>query len=60
MKKREIIMLASLSFSMGVVLGFILSPVKQGITNVIGNTTNNNYNDDEHSTDLENKKYSGS
>ena len=48
MKKREIIMLASLSFSMGAILGFLLSPVKQGIINVNGNTTNNNYSD-EHS-----------
>lgn len=42
MKKREIFMLPSLTFSLGIVLGFLLSPVKQGITiNGRDNTSNN-------------------
>ena len=46
MKKREIFMLAALTLSMGVVLGFLLSPVKQGIGNNAGNSTNNYYDKD--------------
>jgi hypothetical protein len=38
MKKREIFMLSSLTFSLGIVIGFLISPVKKGIT---GNVTNN-------------------
>lgn len=31
MKKREIFMLSSLTFSVGVIIGFMLSPIKKGI-----------------------------
>lgn len=40
MKKREIFMVTTLSFSLGVALGFLISPVKNGIYNFAGNTTN--------------------
>ncbi|MBZ9689689.1 hypothetical protein G9F72_025765 [Clostridium estertheticum] len=43
MKKREIFMLSALTFSMGIVFGFLLSPVKQGIGNNSGNSLNNYY-----------------
>jgi hypothetical protein len=49
MKKREIFILSTLSFSLGIILGFLISPVKEGISNVSGNTTNN-YNDKKNST----------
>ncbi len=50
MKKREIIMLSILTFLSGIVLGFVFSPVKQGIININGNTTNNHF-DKKDSTD---------
>jgi hypothetical protein len=37
MKKREILLLSSLTFSMGVIVGFFISPVKEGIYNFAGN-----------------------
>lgn len=42
MKKREIFMLSSITFLLGVVSGFLLSPVKRGITpiSIGGNVTN--------------------
>jgi hypothetical protein len=43
MKKREIFMLSSITFSLGIVLGFLISPIKQGISIYGGDTTNNNY-----------------
>jgi hypothetical protein len=48
MKKREIFMLSSLAFSVGIVLGFYFSPVKQGIVVTGGDSTNNNF-DKKHS-----------
>lgn len=36
-------MLSALSFSMGMVLGFLISPVKNGLGNNSGNTTKNYY-----------------
>lgn len=44
MKKREIFMLSALTFSIGIVFGFLISPVKQGIGNNSGNTINNYFN----------------
>ena len=41
MTKIEVILLASLSFSLGLIIGFFTSPIKNGITNIAGNTTNN-------------------
>lgn len=46
MRKREIYMLSALAFSMGVVFGFLISPVKNGIGNNAGNSTNNYYDKD--------------
>jgi len=43
MKKSEIYMLSALTFSIGIVLGFLLLPVKQGIGNNWDKTTNNYY-----------------
>lgn len=46
MKKREIFILSSLAFSLGMVIGFLISPVKQGINSLSVSTSNNyNYND---------------
>lgn len=49
MKKREIFMLSSLTFSVGIVLGFLLSPVKQGII-ITGRDYINGNSDKKHST----------
>jgi hypothetical protein len=43
MRKREIFMLSSTVFSLGIVLGFLLSPVKKGINIRGGDNTSNNY-----------------
>lgn len=43
MKKREILLLSALSFSVGAIWGFLISPAKNGFGNNAGNTTNNNY-----------------
>lgn len=43
MKKREILLLSALTFSVGTIFGFLISPVKKGLGNGCGNTTNNNY-----------------
>lgn len=43
MKKREIVMLSGLSLSVGMVLGFLISPIKQGIYNYAGNSTHYHY-----------------
>jgi len=43
MRKREIFMLSSTVFSLGIVLGFLLSPVKKGINIYGGDNTSNNY-----------------
>jgi hypothetical protein len=43
LKKREVFILSALAFTVGTVFGFLLSPIKNGITNVAGNTTNNYY-----------------
>ncbi|WP_170311687.1 hypothetical protein [Vallitalea okinawensis] len=37
MKKREIFMLSTLTFFMGIVFGFLISPAKNGIGNNAGN-----------------------
>lgn len=43
MNKREIFTLSALTFSVGVALGFLLSPISNGIGNNSGNTTTNYY-----------------
>jgi len=43
MKKREVFMLSALSFSVGIVFGFLISPVKNGFGNNAGNHINNYY-----------------
>ena len=43
MKKREIFMLSSTVFSLGIVLGFLLSPIKKGINIYGGDSISNNY-----------------
>ncbi len=45
MKKSEIVLLSICSFLTGMVLGFLLAPIKKGIEmgNNCGNTTNHNY-----------------
>lgn len=44
MKKREILLLTALSFSIGVIAGFLISPVKEGLGNNCGNKVTNYYN----------------
>lgn len=43
MSKREIFTLSALTFSMGVVVGFLISPVKNGMGNNSGNNIKNYY-----------------
>lgn len=43
MKKKESFTLPVLAFSMGIVLGFLLSPAKNGFGNNTNSTTNNYY-----------------
>ncbi|GKX29475.1 hypothetical protein SH1V18_19550 [Vallitalea longa] len=43
MKKREIFTLSLLTFFMGMVFGFIISPAKQGFGNNASSTINNYY-----------------
>lgn len=43
MRKREIFTLTALAFSMGVILGFLVSPIKEGIGNNAGNKVCNYY-----------------
>ncbi|SHK97875.1 hypothetical protein SAMN02745136_03783 [Anaerocolumna jejuensis DSM 15929] len=44
MKKSVAILVSIICLLTGVILGFFLSPVKYGIGNNSGNTTNNYYN----------------
>lgn len=56
MRKREIFILSSLTFSMGIVFGFLISPVKNGFGNNCSNTsgsTINNYYDKKQQKDDE-------
>lgn len=43
MKKREIFLLSSLTFSLGIILGFLLSPARNGFGNNAGNNIHNYY-----------------
>lgn len=43
MKKREIFLLSSTVFSLGLVLGFVLAPIKKGINIYGGDSISNNY-----------------
>lgn len=52
MRKREIFTLSALAFSMGIVVGFLISPAKKGFGNNAGNTINNFYGKN-HLTDDE-------
>lgn len=49
MKKSEVILATLCGFFFGVILGFLLSPIKKGIDigNNSGNTTNNNFGDED-------------
>lgn len=49
-------MLSSTVFSLGVILGFLLSPVKKGILIYGGDSTNNNYPKNHSTTDENNNK----
>jgi len=51
MKKREIFTLSALAFSMGIVLGFLISPAKNGFGNYVTNSTNNYYDKENLTTD---------
>lgn len=57
MKKREIFMLSSTVFSLGIVLGFLLSPIKKGIVIVGGDSTSNNYAKEHSTTDNHNNTH---
>lgn len=45
MKKSEVVLSTLCGFCLGIIIGFIISPIKKGIElgNNSGNTTNNNY-----------------
>ncbi|MBT2682278.1 hypothetical protein [Bacillus sp. ISL-37] len=43
MKKREIFTLSAFTFTMGIVLGFLISPAKNGFGNNSGNNIKNVY-----------------
>lgn len=43
MRKRELFTLSALAFSMGIVLGFLISPAKNGFGNNSGNNIKNYY-----------------
>ncbi|PKR84172.1 hypothetical protein [Heyndrickxia camelliae] len=45
MKKKEVFLLSSLSFSFGVIIGFFISPVKRGIYNIAGNNIKYHYDE---------------
>ncbi|MDF2513349.1 MAG: hypothetical protein K0S04_3215 [Herbinix sp.] len=54
MKKNEIILLSVCTFLGGLVLGFLIAPIKKGleIGNNSGNTNNYNYGDNEPKDEL--------
>lgn len=52
MKKREVFIVSALAFFIGVVIGFLISPVKNGFGNNSGNTTNNYYDKDPSTDEL--------
>lgn len=54
MKKREIFMLSSTVFSLGIVLGFLLSPIKKGINVNGGDSKSKNYTIKYSTTDKDN------
>lgn len=54
MRKREILTLTALAFSVGTILGFLISPIKKGIGNDAGNKIYNYY-DKKHPADEESK-----
>lgn len=49
MKKSEVVLMALSSFFFGVIIGFLITPVKKGIEigNNSGNTTYNGYDEEE-------------
>ena len=51
MNKKEIFKISALAFSMGIVFGFLISPVKNGFGNNCGNTTNNYYDKEPSTSD---------
>ena len=51
MKKLTVFLMGTSCFLGGVLLGILMSPVKQGIGNNSGNTYNNHYNQEEAETE---------
>jgi hypothetical protein len=49
MKKSEVVLATLCGFFFGVIIGFLLAPIKKGIDigNNSGNTTNNHFGDEE-------------
>lgn len=47
MRKREVVLLSTTMFFFGMVLGFLLAPIKHGIYNFAGNNTTHNYEKEE-------------
>lgn len=41
--KKEVFTLSALAFSMGIIIGFLISPAKNGLGNNSGKTINNYY-----------------
>jgi hypothetical protein len=46
-QRRHVVLIPSLTFLLGVILGFLLSPVKHGMGNNSGNVTNHYYSEEE-------------
>ncbi len=55
MKKSEVILATLCGFFFGVIIGFLVAPIKKGVDigNNSGNTTNNNFGDAEYEYELE-------
>ncbi len=45
MKKREVVTLTALAFSVGMITGFLVAPIKKGIININGNNFRKEYID---------------
>ncbi|WP_160687616.1 hypothetical protein [Clostridium sp. C2-6-12] len=54
MKKSEIFMLSITAFSIGIVLGFFISPIKKGINVIGGDNISNYYTKNDLATDNHN------
>lgn len=54
MKKREIFLLSSTVFSLGIVLGFLISPIKQGMNFYGSDVITKNYGNNDSASEDDN------